>query len=75
MWPQLLPPDATAGGSSRSIDAVAISPHEGARGDIAVCGPAIYWLFVLTRHVRVPVHERTVGVIAPCPDMQFKQPR
>jgi hypothetical protein len=34
-----------------------------------------YWLFILTRHVRVPVHERTVGVIAPCPDMQFKQAR
>ncbi len=54
---------------------VAISPHEEARGDIAVCGPSINWLFVLTRHVRVPVHERTVGVIAPCPDMQFKQSR
>src|SRR3984885_1719720 len=46
------------------------------RGEILRCvGPAIYWLFILTRHVRVPVHERTAGVIAPCPDMQFKQPR
>jgi hypothetical protein len=40
-----------------------------------VCAGYLLWLLVLTRHVCVPVHERTVGVIAPCPNMEFKQPR
>jgi hypothetical protein len=40
-----------------------------------VCTGYLLWLLVLPRHVCVPVHERTVGVIAPCPNMEFKQPR